>query len=315
MNTCTSVARKLIALLFAMLVAASPQQARADAGIRTDFGDVLIENLGIGKTYNLRDLAGVPLKVTNTGIGTIDLLIDVHAPTPDMIMPTRREKGFKSIPSPYWVTLSKNQFIVPPKESAYTDVLISIPNDPSLYGKKFQVSIYSRTVGKQFLNVGVWSHLLLTIVESPEVQAQIEKNRKHGIVSNMDYSLMPDKIVIEDATPGCKINLTKEKRRSIRIANSGTDPIKLRMTVLPSGETPIGRPEGFEDPHDASWLKTSSDVIEVEPATFGDPGLVLNLPNDPTLKGKNLAFSLKVEPADADKVGVTFYGKVYVEVK
>jgi hypothetical protein len=255
------------------------------------------------------------LNVKNQGQETLNILIDVHVPNDSLLLPGRKELGFKPVPSVDWVTVSQSQFVVPSGESAYTDVIIKIPNDPALYGKKFQASIYSRSVGKGFLHVGVWSHILFTIVSSPEVQIEQEKSRKHGFVGSMDYTLLPDKLVVENVPLGRKIDIAKEVKRTIKIANSGSEPIRLRVKVVPVGDTPIGLQAGFEEAKDVSWLKLSSDTFTVDPNTFVDPGLVLHLPNDPTLRSKKIMFAIKVDPADSDMVGVTYYGKVYVEVQ
>jgi hypothetical protein len=201
-------------------------------GIRTEFGDVLIENLGIGRTYNLRELAGTPMKVTNTGLQTIDLRIDVTIPGEDFIKQGRLEKGFEPIPAVDWVSLSQSQFMVPSGASAYTDVIIKIPDDPSLYGRKFQASIFSRGVNRGFLNLGVWSHLMMTIVKSPEEQKKAEENRKRGVVENMEYTLLPDKLVISKAPLGKSVEI-KSLGRSIRIANSGEIPSAFDLKWFP----------------------------------------------------------------------------------
>jgi len=292
--------------------ATQPTPAPA-AGIRTDFGDVVIDNLGIGQTYNLRELAGVPLKVTNTGIGTIDLLIDPHIPSGDMILGTRRELGYRPIPDASWVSVSKSQFILPPNESAYTDVIIKIPNDPSLYGKKFQASIYSRSTDLGGLNLGVWSHLLIKIVQSPEEQALIEKNRKHGFMGSMDYTLIPDKLVITNPPLGRRYDITKENKKTIKIANSGSSPIKLRVRVMRVGDTPLSLQTGYSEPENPGWLKIKNPDLTVEPNSFADPGFSVEFPNDPAIKKKKFMFIIKVEPTDSDIVGVTFYGKIYAE--
>lgn len=293
----------------------APTPAQPGAGIRTDFGDVLIENLGIGRTYNLRDLAGTPLKVTNTGSQTVNLVIDVQIPPDKMITPKRLELGYKPIPSVSWVTLAQTQFIVPPGESAYTDVIITIPDDPALYGKKFQASIYSRSQGEGFLQLGVWSHLQMTITPSPEAQAEIEKNRRRGIVGNMEYTLLPDKLVVENVPLGKRIDIRKDLKRTIMLANSGSEPIQLRVKVVPVGSSPLSLQAGFEQPKDLNWLKVTSDIVDIEPTSFADPGLILELPKDPSLAHKKLMFVIKVEPADPEIIGVTYYGKVYVEIQ
>jgi hypothetical protein len=291
-----------------------PSPTPPPAGIRTDFGDVLIENLGIGQTYNLRDLAGTPLKVTNAGIETINLVMDVLIPTPDTIKSYKKEQGFKPIPDISWVTLTQTQFIVPSGQSAYTDVLINIPNDPSLYGKKFQANIYSRTTGLGMVNLAVWSYIQITIVKSPEDQAMIEKNRKHGIVESMDYTLLPDKLIIPNVPLGKTFDIKKETRKTITIANSGEKAIELRAKVIPVSDTPLNLQPGYETP-DLSWLSVKDKTFTVEGSSFYDPGLSLKIPNDPALKGKKYMFILKVEPANPDVVGVTYFGKIFVEVQ
>jgi hypothetical protein len=306
-----------VALALAGAAAAEPAPTSSPtpgAGIRTDFGDVHIDNLGIGRTYNLRDLAGTPLKVTNTGRDTVNLVMSVEIPTGTMITENRQELGYRPIPSVDWVTLSRTQFIVPAGESAYSDVIIKIPDDPSLYGKKFQADIYSRTTGGDaFLHLGVWSHLQLSIAPSPQAQAEIEKNRKRGLVGNMEYTLLPDKLVIEKVPLGKTIDIRQQLKRSIMIANSGSDPIELRVKTVAIGDTPLSLQSGYQEGR-PEWLRVKSATVKVDGSSFADTGLVLALPKDPSLAGKQLMFVIKVEPADPDVIGVTFYGKVYAEV-
>jgi hypothetical protein len=284
-------------------------------GIRTDFGDVLIENLGIGKTYNLRDLAGMPMKVTNTGAGTIDLVMDVVVPTMSFISRERRELGFVPVPSPDWVSLTQSRFVVPSGETALTDVIIKIPNDPSLYGKKFQASIYSRTVGKGTIQLGVWSHLQMTIAQSAETQSKIEENRKHGFVGSMDYTLLPDRIVILNCPLGRTLDVRKEIKKTIMIANSGDQPIDLRLRVIPLGDSPVTLQSGYTEAPNLSWLHLKSETYHVDGASFEDPGFTLAIPDKPEYHGKKYMFVIKVEPANPDVLGVTYYGKLYVETQ
>jgi len=315
----TNIVRVIVtALMFAMnsitYAEKMPNDPRPAGGIRTDFGDVLIENVGIGRTYNLRDLAGTPFKVTNTGAGTIDLQCDVVTPSDSMIK-EKRKAGYKPIPDASWVTLSQGKFIVPSGESAVTDVLISIPNDPTLYGKKYQASIYSRTMTVGGLNVGVWSHLLIDIALSPEDQERIEKNRKKGLPSGMEYSLLPDKIVLVNFPLGQKINVRKTYKRTLMLANPGTINAAIKATVIPLSDSPLTLQLGYENPTNLSWLKLGKSEFDIEPSNFEDPEIEISLPKDPALKGKKFMFVIRVEPSNPDVTGVTYYGKVYVDVE
>jgi len=318
-NSLISVMRRArigTALLFFVTLAAEgigAEEAPA-GGISTEFGDVMIENLGIGQTYSLRELAGTPLKVTNTGRGTMDLAIDVHVPPPGFMPEKRKNLGFVPIPDAKWVSLTQSEFVVPPKETAYTDVILKIPNDPSLYGKKFQVSLQSHATGKGFLHVGVWSHILFTILPSPEMQAEMEKNRTRGLKS-VAFSLIPDKIYIEKVPVGRKFDIRKETKQTIKIATSGEESINVTAKVVRVQDSPLSLQEGFEDAPNASWLSTSDTKFTLNPDMITDPGLVLNLPDDKTLHKRKFMFLLKIDPAEEDAISVSYYGKIYVEVE
>lgn len=297
-----------------VLRAETMEEPKAAGGIRTEFGDVLIENLDIGKTYNLRDIAGIPFKITNTGLWTIQLRIDPEIPDEKVMREGFREAGYQPVPSIDWISLAQNQFLVPSGESALTDVLLTIPNDPTLYNKRFMVRIFSRSTDERFLNLGVFSNLFITIVPSAADAAKRKDNRSRGIVENMDYTIIPDKLVILNAPMGRKMDVRKEINKTIKLANSGVKPVDLRIKSVSVGSTPLTVQRGYEIPADVNWLKTEKKVFTVEADSFADPGLVLELPADPALLGKKLMFVLKVEPADPDIVGVTYYAKIYVEV-
>jgi hypothetical protein len=64
-----------------------------------------------------------------------------------------------------WVSLAQLNFSnIQPRASAETDVVITIPADAQYKGKKYQVFIWSHTVGRK-IGVGLKSKLLITIKE------------------------------------------------------------------------------------------------------------------------------------------------------
>ena len=283
-------------------------------GLSTDFGTVLIENLGIGKSYNLREIAGTPLKVKNRSTSVVNLKIEVTVPTDKMITRKRRNLGYRELPSLSWVRVANEEFILPPNETAFTDVIITIPDDPSLYGKKFQASIHSKTVGKNFLQLGVWSHIIFSIVESPEAQAKMEENRKRGLKKSAEFSLLPDKVYISKAPLGKKYDIRKENKRTIKIANIGEHPVNLELQTIWVKDSPISLQSGFEQGH-PTWLTPKKKSIHLDVDSVVDPGWTLHLPDDPGLSGKNLMFAVKIQPVNEDMVGFTFYGRFYIEVE
>jgi len=99
--------------------------------------------------------------VVNTGDTAIDLKIEVLLPEKSEL----KAGGYAPIPDLSWITLERSEFKeVKPGAEAVTDVIISIPGDEKYRGRKFQVFIWSRTVGRS-IGVGLKSKLLLTVRE------------------------------------------------------------------------------------------------------------------------------------------------------
>ena len=126
-------------------------------GLSTAFGELKVKDLKIGQEYSLEETADFPLIVKNTSDEVLELKVEVLYPKPKEL-----KKGYQSIPDTSWITLGKTHFILKPEEEAKTDVIIKIPDDKKYLGKKFQVYLWSRTIGRS-LGVGLKSRLLFTI--------------------------------------------------------------------------------------------------------------------------------------------------------
>jgi hypothetical protein len=128
------------------------------AGLSTGFSEVTLENLEIGKSYSTSETAGLPLVVVNTGTSAVDLKIELLLPDK-----TELKEGYEAIPDLSWIELKQREFFnIVPNAAATTDVLIHIPNEEQYRGKKYQVFIWSHTVGIK-IGVGLKSKLLFSI--------------------------------------------------------------------------------------------------------------------------------------------------------
>src|SRR5689334_20051382 len=103
----------------------------ASRGLRTKFAEVSVENLKIGQTVSMAEVVNLPLRVMNTGKDPVDLVVDVIPGNDGEV-----KKGFERIPDTSWIKLQQSTFTVPPGLEAVTDVIISIPNDKSLLGRR-----------------------------------------------------------------------------------------------------------------------------------------------------------------------------------
>lgn len=151
----------LFCLLFSALLLALSSTVYA-GGLTTTFGEVTVENLRIGEEHSMEKIAEFPLVVQNTSNQEIELKVEVLYPKEGEL-----KTGFAPIPDISWVTLECDHFILGPEEDAKTDVIINIPEDKEYLGAKFQVYLWSHTIGRS-LGVGLKSRLLFTVAEENE---------------------------------------------------------------------------------------------------------------------------------------------------
>lgn len=118
--------------------------ARADDGaspLRTEFGEVHLQKLAIGKTHSVRRLAETALVIRNTGGTPLDVQIEIVVPSHHELRP-----GAEPLPERQWVRLEPSSFHLPARSSATADVRVTLPYEPDLAGKTYQVDLWSGTV-------------------------------------------------------------------------------------------------------------------------------------------------------------------------
>jgi len=160
-----------LALSFFFIVCLSFINNLYALGISTEFNNIFVENLQIGQEYNLTKLLNLPCKAKNNSDKKVKIKIQPVYPVQQSLKP-----GFEVIPSTEWIKISNPEVLVEPQSFAVSDVIIRIPNEKNLLGKKFQVNIwfYISSIESEggFLAVtpGVEGSLLFSI--SPEIEKQ-----------------------------------------------------------------------------------------------------------------------------------------------
>ena len=127
-------------------------------GLSTYFVEEKLANLKLGKTYSVKEMTKKDLIVTNTTEGvTVDIEISPEKPVDYNLV-----KGYEPIPDLSWIKIENNYFkALGPKQSAETDISITVPKDEAYRGKKYQVYIYSHTAGEGTMRIGVMSRIFI----------------------------------------------------------------------------------------------------------------------------------------------------------
>ena len=127
-----------VAALAALAVAAAAE----NGGLRSESGEVRVERLAIGKTYSLSHVAATPLVLRNTSDTGLSVRIDVCIPSHHDL-----RDGALPLPDASWLQLERRRVDLPARTCLRTDVRVTVPYDPDLAGKTFQVDFWSQVVG------------------------------------------------------------------------------------------------------------------------------------------------------------------------
>jgi len=280
-------------------------------GLSTPFGVVVMENLRIGESYNTRELVNLPLKVTNTSDYKVELKIEVIKPKEDEL-----REGYEVIPDTSWIKLGQDYFTVSPGGSAVTDVIITIPDDERYLGKRYQVFIWSRTLGegRKWLAVGLLSRLLFTIAPTKEKAKVIPEGKKKKLLANLDFELLPYNIIVENVKLGKKIDLKKTHGQSLKLVNPNDKEFKYRIKSMKVKDSLASILKGYEDTPDASFLSFDETEVTLSPISIKEIKMYLNFPKKDEYKGGRYMFIIQVEVL-GQEIPVSKYAKVFVAIR
>lgn len=276
--------RTAAAALLAALLA--PAGAEAKVGLGARFGDVILEGAKPGQSYSLREASRVPFAVENRGDEATEVVIEFERPTPDMTA-----KDYQPIPDPSWFKALPSRLSLAPHGMGYCDILLSLPDDPALAGKSFQVQVFARSVSSNGATFGaaVRGRIRVSVGPGPE-SLKAEKAKK--AMQRLDFDVTPKDLYLLGVTPGRRWDARKEAKKWIRVANYAPDRLEVVLTPA-RWDRRFSLPSGYEEIPDPSWIKLSKATVSVATDEIGKGQLVLEVPDKPEYRGRKWAATVK----------------------
>ncbi len=290
--------------LFLALSLISLGVSASAAGLKTPLGEVVIRGLRIGQTYSMYKLVNLPLRVVNTGSETTE--INIETVRASAITP-----GYEPIPTLDWVKVEKGTFTVAPNREAVTDLIISIPNDEKLLGRRFQADVWTHSVDHRAYLVGLKSRLLIHIDSTPSTEEELKRKFVDERLADLDFSISPTAAEAKDVAIGREVDLRKENKLVIKVVNPNDRVLNFRVRSIPVAESLIFAPAGYSEARDPAWLKAEKDIVKIEGSSIASLGLKLNIPDEPGLRGQDLFFVVAFEVLE-QKIPVRAYYRLMV---
>ncbi len=299
MEVRTMWARRGLALTALCLVTAA---VWGKLSLAVRFPDIVMENVGSGAVINLRQMKGVPYVVINQSDQPVDVLVEPEVPIPG---PAQAKEDYEPVPNPEWLRIVPNRFKLGPGDLASAEVILTVPDDPKLIGRHFQVNIHAKTEGTGSLALAV-NHYVRFSVGGPG-PAALRKEKDRQTLATLDVDITPPTIRLEHVVLGRPIDIKAVKGVGVKLTNRGNDPVKLKViSVKPEANL---REVGWENP-DPSWLKVKPSVLKLKPNQIKETDLTLTVPDVPENKGKKFLLLVTAELAGLE-IPVQIYTRVF----
>jgi hypothetical protein len=290
--------------LFISLYLGAVRETFAIMRLHSTFGEVIMENLRLGETYNTREMVNLPLMVTNYSDEKITVFLTVLKPQPDQL-----RKGYEPIPDTDWIELSTDRMEIQPGGHGAADVIIHVPSDEQYARRRYQVLINSTASGKGNISLGLFHKLLFSIAPS-EAQAK-QDERKEKLLANLNYTVLPPKIMVYDFKLGKKQNLVELTGNLFKIINPNDQDYRYRVTSMAIGDSKVTSSPGYEDCPDPSFLTFSESEVDIPANTVKVIKVFLNIPDKKAYRGKKYMFLIRTELL-GQEISVDQYNRVFV---
>lgn len=275
-------------------------------GIRTPTGEIKITEVGIGESYSLIELSRKPYRVINTSEEPFDVTVSVNKPHPV-------RKGYEEIPEISWVRLSQAQFQLGPGQEGVSDVLVSLPNDTTLLGRRFAVELEARTVphegGGMAVSAGVASTVLIHVSKQALTEKQKERAKELKAMVSFDFS--PTILEISNFPKGEEVDIKKFTKKAIKIINPNDEIIEVSVTAIPLRLSLIPLPPQFEEGQ-ANWVHIKGERFKLGDNSIKEVSISIKIPKE--TKPHKFAFVIQAT-LEGREVPVNIYGRIAITTK
>jgi hypothetical protein len=295
--------------VFLSLLALFASGVAEAGGLSTQLGEVVIENLQIGQSYDLKQLANLSLIVTNTSDFGVNLKMDILQPDSAEL-----RLGSQQIPDTSWVDLSQDFFTLGAGEQAESKITLSIPEDEKYLGKKYQVNIWSHTLGGEnsgmFLAYGLKTRIIFTTDTVKADQGELITSSG----ATVNFTLKPEEIFLEGVTPGTLYDISQNNGITLEVFNPGDRKQAFKLQSLTVENSVASLTKEYQDAPDASFLKFSESSFVIPPKGTKTIKMYLEFPANKDFSGKKYMFVIHAVALD-EKVTAGVYSRLYATVQ
>lgn len=278
------------------------------SGMSLDPGEFSVEHLLPGRVYvGSRDILAGGYTLHNKMDSALDFSVGAYPPTPD-----RLKAGYEPMDAS-WITFAKPYFSLNAGEKGRVEFYISVPDDKSLLGKKYQVQIVVQTVGggSGFIRLGLAGRAFLTIngTDSPWTP---EEKEAHQLASR--FHAVPAVIAAENVVVGKQAALREVFGQPIYLQNDSDYPVRCSLKPVKMAESFVHPPPGYEGAPRLSFLRFSNRTLTVPAHGRAEVRGMIFVPKRPEYRDKKYYFVFAMTSLDK-RVQIVTYGRLGIHTE
>lgn len=245
-------------------------------GLRCSFGEVVINNLKIGRNYSLKSLANLPLVITNTDTQPCTVRVDALVPGDSEL-----KQEALAVPSASWASARPDSFVLEAGESKSVELMLSIPDDESLLGKKFEVIYWSHTLAQagNLLAYGLKSRVIFSIDVARDTSSAAPEGE-------LGIELAPAQLVIHQAVAGRKYAIEDASHHRLTVKNTSNRAVHVRVEPQRPQDAGIDVADGFGDLMAAASVQFAADSLSLAPGEEKAVTGSVSFPKGASIKGR-----------------------------
>ena len=199
-----------------------------------------------------------------------------------------------------------------PNERASADILISIPDDDRLLGKKYQVMLWSHTLPREgsFLAYGLKSRIIFTT-------DTVKVSNTEAITSSdatVDFTLSPEEIFLENVELGKVYDVEERAGSILKIANPSDREQAFKLQSRTVGNSVATLTREYNDAPDASYLSFSESEFILPPKGTKLIRMYLNFPPKKEFSGQKYMFVIHAYTTD-EKIIASVHSRLHASIR
>lgn len=299
--------QRWIVLTLGVVLCMAYSVSAAQSGLKTNYTKFIADNLPIGHTLSMKKIANAPMMVGNNYDAPIVITIEPQ-------IPKKLQPGYEAIPDPAWIRIETTSVTVPANSKVDLDVLVSIPDDPKYFGKKFQCDLGISTPGEKetkgmfhygFQITGIF---LFSVAPGRNEDALASAMKSPA---NADYSITPPQVVLWNVKAGQTVEVKSQENKWLELANNSKKKQTYWLSSVNPADTGFTVFEGSHFSGNADDVIVPQDEITLRAGAKKALELKIKVPQNADFSSGPLVYLVTVKTGKSQG-GVSRYIAVYL---